>query len=70
MNVLRNRLAACLAALAFSVVALPACGDDDGKGAAEEIDQGAKKGAREVEKQGDEIDDDLKGTDEGRQEDK
>ena len=70
MNVARNRLAACLAALVFAAVALPACGDDDGKGAAEEIEQGAKKGADEVEKQGNEIDDDAKGTDEKRQKDK
>ena len=69
MNLLRTRLATGVAALAFAV-ALPACGDDDGKGAAEEIDQGAKKGANEVEKQGNEIDDDVKGTDEKRQKDK
>ncbi len=70
MNVLRNRVAACLAALILAAVALPACGDDDGKGAAEEIEKGAKKGANEVEKQGNEIDDDVKGTDEKRQKDK
>ena len=64
MDILRNRLAACLAALALAAVALPACGDDDGKGAAEDIEQGAKEGAKEVEKQGEELDDDVKGTDE------
>ena len=69
MNLLRTRLATGVAALAFAV-ALPACGDDDGKGAAEEIEKGAKKGANEVEKQGNEIDDDVKGTDEKRQKDK
>lgn len=69
MNFLRTRLGAILAALAFAA-ALPACGDDDGKGAAEEIEQGTKKGAKEVEKQGNEIDDDVKGTDESRQKDK
>ena len=70
MNVMRNRFAACLAAVAFAVVALPACGDDDGKGAAEEVERGAKKGAKEVEQQGNEIDDDVKGTDEKRHKDK
>jgi hypothetical protein len=57
-------------ALAFTVVALPACGDGDGEGAAEEIEKGAEKGANEVEKQGNEIDDDVKGADEKRQRDK
>ena len=70
MNVLRNRVVTCLAALAFAAVTLPACGDDDGKGASEDIEQGVKKGAKEVEKQGNEIDDDVKGTDEKRQKDK
>ena len=70
MTVLRSRFAACVAALAFAAVALPACGDDDGKGAAEEVERGAKKGAEEVEQQGNEIDDDVKGTDEKRQKDK
>ncbi len=68
MNLLRTRLATGVAALAFAV-ALPACGDDDGKGAAEEIEKGAKKGANEVEKQGKELDDDLKGKDEKQQRD-
>ena len=70
MDVLRNRFAAGLAALAFALVALPACGDDDGNGAAEDVERGAKKGAKEVERQGNEIDDDVKGTDEKRQKDK
>jgi len=70
VDVLRTRLAASAAALAFAAVALPACGDDDGKGAAEEINQGVKKGAKGVEKQGNEIDDDLKGRDERKQRDK
>lgn len=70
MNVLRSRLAACLAPLAFAAVALPACGDGDGKGASEEIEKGAEKGANEIERQGNEIDDDVKGTDEQRQRDK
>jgi hypothetical protein len=69
MNVLRTRLAAGIAALAVAV-ALPACGDDDDKGAAEEIEKGAEKGADEVEKQGNEIDDDVKGQDEKDQRDK
>ena len=69
MNKLRNRFAACLVALAFAAVALPACGDDDGEGAAEEIERGAEKGADEVEKQGEELDDDVKGTDESNQKD-
>lgn len=70
MPKLRNRLAAAVAALAFAATALAACGDDDGKGAAEQIEKGVKKGANEVEKQGNEIDDDVKGTDEKRQRDK
>ena len=70
MKTLRTRLGASLVALAFAAVALPACGDDDGKGASEKIEEGAKKGAREVEKQGNEIDDDVKGKDESRQKDK
>lgn len=70
MQVLRNRLAAAVAALAFAATGLASCGDDDEKGAAEEIEQGVKKGADEVEEQGNEIDDDIKGTDEKRQEEK
>ena len=70
MHLRRNRLAACVAALAFAAVSLPACGDDDGKGAAEEVERGVKKGAKEAERQGNELDDDLKGTDERRQKDK
>lgn len=70
MQVLRNRLVAAVAALAFAATGLAACGDDDEQGAAEEIEQGVKKGVDEVEEQGNEIDDDIKGTDEKRQEDK
>ena len=70
MDALRTRVAAAVAGLAFAAFALPACGDDDGKGAAEEINQGVKKGAKEVERQGNEIDDDLKGRDERKQRDK
>lgn len=70
MDLLRTRPAVALAALAFAAVSLPACGDDDGEGAAEEIEKGAKKGAKEVEKQGNEIDDDVKGRDEPKQRDK
>ena len=69
MNAFRSRFAAGVAALAVAV-ALPACGDDDDKGAAEEIDKGVHKGANEVEKQGNEIDDDVKGEDETKQKDK
>ena len=70
MDLLRPRVAAAVAALAFAAVALPACGDDDGRGAAEEIEKGVKKGAKEAERQGNEIDDDLKGRDERKQRDK
>lgn len=70
MHVLRNRLTAAVAALAFAATGFAGCGDDDGKGAAEEIKKGVKKGANEAEKQANEIDDDLKGTDEKRQKDK
>ena len=73
MDVLRSRVAAAVAALAVSV-ALPACGDDDGKGAAEEVEKGAKKagkavkkGAKKVEKEGRELEDDIKGKDEKKQ---
>jgi len=69
MHVLRTRFAAAVAALAFAAPVLAGCGDDDGKGAAEEIEKGAEKGADEAEKQGDELDDDLKGKDEKQQED-
>jgi hypothetical protein len=69
MNLFRGRFAAAVAALAVAV-AMPACGDDDDKGAAEEIDKGVEEGANEVEKQGNEIDDDVKGADEPQQKDK
>ena len=70
MQVLRSRLGAAVAALAFAATGLAACGDDDEKGAAEDVEQGVKEGADEVEEQGNEIDDDVKGTDEKRQKDK
>jgi hypothetical protein len=70
MDVFRSRLAAIVVAAAFVGVALPACGDDDGQGAAEEIEKGAEKGADEVEKEGNEIDDDVRGKDESEQRDK
>lgn len=69
MYLLRNRLTAGVAALAFAL-ALPACGDDDEKGAAEKIEKGVEKGADEVEQEGNEIDDDVKGKDEPQQRDK
>ena len=69
MYLLQNRFAAGIAALAFAV-GLPACGDDDDKGAAEDIEKGVEKGADEVEKEGNEIDDDVKGKDEPEQRDK
>ncbi len=69
MHLLPNRFAAGIAALAFAV-AVPACGDDDEKGAAEEIESGVEKGASEVEKEGNELDDDAKGKDEAEQRDK
>ena len=68
MDVLRNRLAAAVAALAFAFV-VPACGDDDGKGAAEDIEEGVEKGAKKAEKEGKELEDDVKGKDEKKQKD-
>lgn len=68
MLLLRNRFAAGIAALAFAA-ALPACGDDDEKGAAEQIEKGVEEGAKEVEKEGNELDDDAKGKDEAEQRD-
>ena len=69
MYLLRSRLAAAIAALGVAV-ALPACGDDDEKGAAEQIEKGVDKGANEVEQEGNEVDDDVKGKDESEQRDK
>ena len=66
MHLLRTRLVSLIAACAVAV-ALPACGDDDGKGAAEEIEKGAKKGADEIKKEGKEFEDDARGTDEKKQ---
>ncbi len=68
MEVLRNRLVAALVASAVAL-ALPACGDDDGKGASEKIDKGAKKGAKKLKKEGREFEDDVKGKDEKKQKD-
>ena len=66
MNVFRTRFAALLTACSLAV-AFPACGDDDGQGAAEEIEKGAKKGAKKVEKEGKELEDDVRGKDEKKQ---
>ncbi|MEJ7751302.1 MAG: hypothetical protein WKF32_07630 [Thermoleophilaceae bacterium] len=60
MDVLRTRIAALIAACAVAV-ALPACGDGDGKGAAEELEKGVKKGGNKVEKEGRELEDDARG---------
>jgi len=68
MDVMRTRLAAAVAALAVAF-ALPACGDDDGKGAAEDVEKGVKKGADKVKKGGEELEDDVKGRDEKKQKD-
>lgn len=69
MFLLRNRFAVGIAALAFAI-ALPACGDDDQKGAAEQIEKGLEEGANEVENEGNELDDDVKGKDEAEQRNK
>lgn len=69
MDLLRSRIAAGIATLAFAVT-LPACGDDDERGAAEQIEKGVEKGADEVEREGNELDDDVKGKDEAKQRDK
>ena len=66
MNLSRSRIAALIAACAIAI-AVPACGDDDGKGAAEEVEKGAKKGAKKVEKEGKELEDDVRGKDEKKQ---
>ncbi|MDQ3644505.1 MAG: hypothetical protein M3356_03220 [Actinomycetota bacterium] len=68
MEVLRNRLAAALVASAVAL-SFGACGDDDGKGASEKIDEGAKKGAKKIKKEGKELEDDVKGKDEKKQKD-
>lgn len=68
MDILRSRLAVTLVASAVAF-ALPACGDNDGEGAAEEIEKGAKKGAKELKKQGRELEDDVKRRDEKKQRD-
>lgn len=63
---LRSRTAAVVTAFALAT-AFSACGDDDGRGAAEEIDKGAKKlekgakeGAEKVEKEGRELEQDAR----------
>jgi len=66
MEILRSRLVAAVVALAVAFV-IPACGDDDDKGAIEEIEKGAKKGAKKVKKEGKELEDDVKGKDERKQ---
>ncbi len=73
MEVLRTRIAALIAAFAVAT-AFAACGDDDGKGAAEEIEKGAeklekgaRKGAKKIEKEGRELEDDVRGRDERNQ---
>jgi len=66
MNLSRSRIAALIAACSIAI-AVPACGDDDGKGAAEEVEKGAKKGAKKVEKEGKELEDDVRGKDEKKQ---
>ena len=66
MEVFRTRLAALLTACLIGV-AFTACGDDDEKGAAEEIEKGVEKGAKKAEKEGKELEDDVKGTDEKKQ---
>ena len=60
MDLLRNRLVAVLMAGAFAL-ALPACGDDDDKGAVEEIEKGAGKAKDKIEKEGKELKDDVEG---------
>lgn len=62
MDVLRNRLATAVAALAFAFV-VPACGDDDDKGAVEEIEKGAEEAKDRIEKEGKELRDDVEGKD-------
>ena len=68
MDLLRNRLVAALMAGAFAL-ALPACGDDDDKGAVEEIEKGAGKAKDTVEKEGRELKEDVVGKDDGGKDD-
>lgn len=68
MDMLRNRLIAAVAASAMAL-AVPACGDNDDKGAAEELEKGVKKGAKKIKKEGRELEDDVKGKNEKRQKD-
>ena len=60
MYVLRSRVAMALVALA-AAFAMPACGDDDGKGASEEIEKGAGEAKDEIEQEGRELEDDVEG---------
>ncbi len=68
MDLLRSRLPAALIA-AVLALSVSACGDDDGKGASEQIEKGVNKGAKKIEKEGRELDDDVKGRDEKKQKD-
>ena len=68
MDILRNRLAAELGASAVAF-APTACGDDDGKGVSEDVNKGAKKGAKKIKTDGKELEDDVTGKDEKRQKD-
>lgn len=66
MSFSRSFFAAPIVAVSLSF-GLAACGDDDGKGAAEEIEKGVNKGADKVEKEGRELEDDVRGRDEKKQ---
>jgi hypothetical protein len=68
MELLRSRLPAALIAGVLAL-SLTACGDDDGKGATEDIEKGVKKGTNKIEKEGRELEDDAKGRDERKQKD-
>ena len=65
MDLLRNRLVAALMAGAFAL-AFPACGDDDDKGAVEEIEKGAGEAKDKIEKEGRELGEDVAGREEKR----
>ncbi len=60
MDFLRTRVVMALVALA-ATFATPACGDDDGKGASEEIEKGAGEAKDGIEKEGRELEDDVEG---------
>jgi len=66
MDLLRSRTAAIVTAFALAT-AFSACGDNDGRGAAEEVEkgakeleQGAKEGAKELEREGRELEQDAR----------